>query len=59
MKIVMIMVVIKADRRMLLRRVEALIYGFSIKESQASPLQSTLAPDTNYGAGWVLASRRL
>ena len=54
MKIVMIMVVIKADRKMLLGRVEALIYSFSTKESQASLLQATLAPDTKPWGGGVL-----
>lgn len=51
MKLLMVMVVIKADGRMLLGRAEALFYSFSIEKSQASPLQATLAPDTNHGMG--------
>lgn len=46
----MIVVVIKADWRMLLGRVEILIYSFSIRESQASLLQATLAPATIQGS---------
>lgn len=55
-KIVMIMVVIKADQRMLLGRVETLIYSFSIKESQVSHWHLIL---TIGQGGAVLASRRL
>lgn len=51
------MVVIKADGRMLLGRVEVLIYSFSIKESQALPLQATLSPDTNHGGRFQKDSR--
>lgn len=52
----MIMVVIKADQRMLLGRVETLIYSFSIKESQVSHWHLIL---TIGQGGAVLASRRL
>lgn len=39
----------QADWRMLLGRVEVLIYSFCTEEPQASLLQATLAPDTNHG----------
>lgn len=41
---------IKADWRMLSGRVEILIYSFSIRESQVSLLQATLAPATIQGS---------
>ena len=57
MKKVTKVVVIKADWQMPLGRVEVLIYSFSMKESQALPLQATLSPDTNHGGRFQKDSR--